>query len=284
MQIGKYKLHAIDTGTFALDGGAMFGIIPKPLWSKTNPPDEKNRIKLAARSLLLVSDERKVLIDTGMGDKWDAKAIDIYDINQAESTLSKSLAALGVSADDITDVLLTHLHFDHTGGSTVVRNGQLEPAFPNATYYVQEENFEWALQATERDKGSYIRDNFEPLAKAGVLKVIKDDVEKLDEEIEILRFNGHTRGQQLFRITDASNSLFYCADLIPTYAHIPLAYVMGYDLQPLITLQEKKYILQRALDENWMLFFEHDPDFACATVKDSPKGFTFSERYAGLPE
>ncbi len=284
MQIGKYKLHVIDTGTFALDGGAMFGIIPKPLWSKSNPADERNRIKLAARSLLLVSDERKILIDTGMGDKWDGKSIDIYDIDQKESTLVASLANLGIRKEEITDVLLTHLHFDHTGGSTTMRDGSLEPTFTDATYYVQEENFEWALQATERDKGSYIRENFEPLAKAGVLKVIKDDVEKLDEGIEILRFNGHTRGQQLFRIFDSSRSVFYCADLLPTCGHIPLPYVMAYDLQPLITLQEKKYILQRALEEEWVLFLEHDPDHACVTIKETPKGYSYAERYAGLPE
>jgi glyoxylase-like metal-dependent hydrolase (beta-lactamase superfamily II) len=283
MKIGKYTVHLIESGAFALDGGAMFGVVPKTLWTKANPADEKNRIAMVTRNILLVSDNRKILVDTGMGNKWDAKARDIYKIDQAQNSLTRGLAQLGISAEDITDVLLTHLHFDHTGGSTVMVNGTTIPAFPNATYYVQKSNFDWALEPTERDKGSYLRENFEPLARAGVLKVLDDSVEQLDHEIEVMRFNGHTRGQQLFKLTDGTTTLFYCGDLIPTASHVPLPYIMGYDLQPLITLQEKKYLLETALEENWILCFEHDAVSACATLKAGEKGITIAERYAGLP-
>lgn len=283
MKIGKYTVHLVESGAFALDGGAMFGVVPKTLWAKTNPADEKNRIAMVTRNILLVSDDRKILIDTGMGNKWDEKSQDIYKIDQAQNSLTTGLAKLGVSADDITDVLLTHLHFDHTGGSTVTANGTTVPAFSNATYYVQKSNFDWALEPTERDRGSYLRENFEPLARAGVLKVLDDSVEQLDHEIEVLRFNGHTRGQQLFKLTDGTTTLFYCGDLIPTASHVPLPYIMGYDLQPLITLQEKKYLLETALEENWILCFEHDAVSACATLKSGEKGITIAERYAGLP-
>jgi glyoxylase-like metal-dependent hydrolase (beta-lactamase superfamily II) len=283
MKIGKYTVHLIESGAFALDGGAMFGVVPKTLWTKANPADEKNRIAMVTRNILLVSDNRKILVDTGMGNKWDEKARDIYKIDQAQNSLTRGLAQLGISAEDITDVLLTHLHFDHTGGSTVMVNGTTIPAFPNATYYVQKSNFDWALEPTERDKGSYLRENFEPLARAGVLKVLDDSVEQLDHEIEVMRFNGHTRGQQLFKLTDGTTTLFYCGDLIPTASHVPLPYIMGYDLQPLITLQEKKYLLETALEENWILCFEHDAVSACATLKAGEKGITIAERYAGLP-
>jgi glyoxylase-like metal-dependent hydrolase (beta-lactamase superfamily II) len=219
-----------------------------------------------------------------MGDKWNEKSNEIYAIDQKQNSLLTGLANMGVGAEAITDVLLTHLHFDHTGGSTIKRNGTVEPTFPNATYYVQKSNFDWALEPTERDSGSYLRENFEPLARAGVLKVIDDSVEQLDQEIEVMRFNGHTRGQQLFKLSDGTTTLFYCGDLLPTTSHIPLPYIMGYDLQPLITLQEKKYILETGLEENWLLFFEHDPATACAKLKAGEKGIITAELYARLPE
>ncbi len=281
MKIGKYKLRVINSGYFALDGGAMFGIIPKPLWSKNNTADEVNRIKLATRLLLLESESRKILIDTGMGDKWDEKSKNIYSIDQSENSLIQSLLSVGIKIEDITDVILTHLHFDHAGGTTIIKDGKLVPTFPNAVYHVQKKNFEWALNPTDRDKGSYIKDNFEPLAKEGILKLI-DGQNQFDDEIHFVIVNGHTFSQQLIKISDSSNTLLYCCDLFPTFSHIHLPYIMGYDLQPLITLEEKKHILRKAVDENWKLFFEHDPEFAYATVKYSEKGIVINEIFEKL--
>ncbi|MDO8549720.1 MAG: MBL fold metallo-hydrolase [Ignavibacteria bacterium] len=291
MKIGKYTLHIINSGYFALDGGAMFGIIPKPLWQKTNPPDEVNRIKLATRNLLLTNGSRKILIDTGMGDKWDDKSKNIYAVDQTNS-LEGSLNELNLKPGDITDVILTHLHFDHTGGSTKIENvppqrnpakggGKLIPTFPNAKYYVQKKNYEWAVKPSERDKGSYLKDNFQPLMEEGILNFI-DGAEKFDDEIEFVIINGHTFAQQLIKISDSSNTILYCGDLFPTTSHIPLPYVMGYDLQPLITVEEKKKILTKAIDENWKIFFEHDPETALATVKKDEKGFRVNENLEEL--
>jgi glyoxylase-like metal-dependent hydrolase (beta-lactamase superfamily II) len=272
MQIGDYKITAINSGYFKLDGGAMFGIIPRPLWEKTNPPDSLNRIKLTTRNLLLQKEGRNILIDTGMGNKWDEKSISIYDIDQETSSIQSELQKAGLKPEDITDIILTHLHFDHTGGSTKIDNGRLVPTFPNAKYYVQKQNLDWAMKSTEKDKGSYIRDNFIPLVELGVLDTI-DGNGKFDNNIEFIVVNGHTFGQQLIKISDTTNTLLYCCDMIPTASHIPLPYIMGYDLQPLVTLSEKKNLLQKAEEENWMLFFEHDPYTTVATVTKTDKGF-----------
>jgi glyoxylase-like metal-dependent hydrolase (beta-lactamase superfamily II) len=280
MQIGKYKLSVVNTGYFRLDGGAMFGIIPKNLWQKTNPPDDQNRIKLATRNLLLEKDGRKILIDTGMGDKWDEKARKIYDIDQKTNSIEIALHELNLKPEDITDVILTHLHFDHTGGSTKPEKDKLVPAFPNAKYFVQKKNFEWAMNPSERDKGSYIKENFAPLVEEGVLNLISD--ESFDDEIDFIVVNGHTFGQQLLKISDTKNTILYCCDLFPTTSHIPLSYIMGYDLQPLITVTEKKKILPVAVEENWKLFFEHDPETVLATVINTDKGFKVGEKFDKL--
>lgn len=280
MKIGKYTLDIINSGYFALDGGAMFGIIPKPLWQKTNPPDDLNRIKLATRNLLLTNGNRKILIDTGMGNKWDEKLKNIYAIDKTNS-LEGSLNDLNFKPEDITDVLLTHLHFDHTGGSTKIKNvggGKLVPTFPNAKYFVQKKNYEWAVNPSERDRGSYIKDNFVPLMEQGVLNFI-DGEEKFDDEIEFIIINGHTFAQQLIKISDSSNTILYCGDLFPTISHIPIPYVMAYDLQPLVTVEEKKKILTKAIDENWKIFFEHDPETAFATILKDEKGFRAKEKF-----
>ena len=281
MKIGKFNLHIINSGYFGLDGGAMFGIIPKPLWEKKNPADSMNRIKLATRNLLLDDGKRKILVDTGMGNKWDDKSKKIYDINQDEFSLTGQLEKTGLKHEDITDVILTHLHFDHTGGSTSRRNGKLEPAFPNAKYYVQKKNYDWAVNPSERDKGSYIKDNFVPLHEAGVLNFIEGET-NFDDEIEFILVNGHTFAQQLLKISDTSDTLLYCCDLFPTTSHIPLPYVMGYDLQPLVTVEEKKKILKKAVDEEWRLFFEHDHENALATVALTEKGYQIKEKFNGF--
>jgi glyoxylase-like metal-dependent hydrolase (beta-lactamase superfamily II) len=270
MQIGKYKLITIQSGLFRLDGGAMFGIIPKPLWEKTNPADELNRIELSTRNLLLISDRKKILIDTGMGNKWDDKSKNIYNIDPILD-LEKELEHIGIKSEEITDILLTHLHFDHAGGSTKIENGKLIPAFPGAKYFVQKKNFEWAIKPSERDKGSYIKENFEPLVKEGVLNLIDGEID-FDENIAFRIINGHTFGQQMIKISDSSNTLLYVADLLPFVSQIKIPYIMGYDLQPLVTVEEKKKYLKLAADENWKLYFGHDPNFAIATVKYSDKG------------
>jgi glyoxylase-like metal-dependent hydrolase (beta-lactamase superfamily II) len=277
MKIGKYKLSIIESGFFALDGGAMFGIIPKVLWQKTNPPDEVNRVKLATRHLLLESNSKKILIDTGMGNKWDDKARNIYAIDESCS-MNSALAQKGLRTEDITDVILTHLHFDHTGGSTVKVNDKLQPAFSNAKYYVQKQNYEWALNPSDRDRGSYIKKNFIPLFEEGVLNFRIGNA-KFDDEIEFIVINGHTFGQQMVKISDGTDTFLFCADLIPFYSHVPLPYIMGYDLQPLVTLEEKKKYLRLALDENWKLFFGHDPEIAFATVKKFGEGYIVDEKY-----
>lgn len=281
MKIGKYSVHIVNSGYVGLDGGAMFGIVPKPLWERTNPADEMNRIKLATRNLLLVSDSKKILVDTGMGNKWNDKNKEIYAIDQESTSLESSLSGLNIKPEDITDVILTHLHFDHTGGSTVNNNGKLEPAFPNATYYVQKENYKWAVNPSERDGGSYIKENFVPLKEAGVLMQIEGE-KPFDDEIDFIIVNGHTFGQQMLKLADSSNTFLYCCDLIPTAAHLPLPYVMGYDLQPLVTVEEKKRILKQALDEEWKLFFEHDPETAYATLKHTDKGIRIKDKFTGF--
>jgi glyoxylase-like metal-dependent hydrolase (beta-lactamase superfamily II) len=270
MKIGKYRLQTILSGYFALDGGAMFGIIPKPLWEKTNPADQQNRVALSTRNLLLISDNKKILIDTGMGNKWDEKSKNIYKIDQNIS-LEHELELIGIKSEEITDILLTHLHFDHTGGSTKVENGKLVPTFTNAKYYVQKKNFELAVKPSERDRGSYIKENFDVLMKEGLLQLIDGEID-FDENISFRIINGHTFSQQMIKISDSSQTLLYCSDLMPFISQIKIPYVMGYDLQPLVTVEEKKKYLKLAAEENWYLYFSHDPDYAMVTVKHSEKG------------
>lgn len=281
MKIGKYELLALETGKFKLDGGAMFGIIPKPLWSKFNPADELNRVDLNARCLLLKSDSRKILIDSGIGTNWDEKFIQIYNLDQTENTLVKSLEKVGLTPADITDVLITHLHFDHTGGSTILKDGKWIPAFPNAKYFTQKKHFEWAMNPTDRDRGSFIQNRFIPLHEEGVLHFVDGDVE-FDDEIEFFTIFGHTISQQMVKVHDSSNTVLYCGDLFPFISHIPIPYVMGYDLQPLITVQEKKKFLPMAIEGNWKLFFEHDPEVLMATVTQGQRGFAIDEVYTEM--
>ncbi len=280
MKIGKYEIKIVLSGFFGLDGGAMFGIIPKPLWEKSNPADSANRVRLATRNLLLQSESKNILIDTGMGNKWTAKEKSIYAVNENLS-LESALNEHGLKKDDITDIILTHLHFDHTGGSTELESEKLVPAFPNAKYHVQKQNFEWARNPSDRDRGSYIKQNFIPLNDNGVLNLVSGE-SKFDDEIDLLVINGHTFGQQMVKISDRSNTLLFCSDLIPFVSHIPLPYIMGYDIQPLITVQEKKKYLQLALDENWKLFFGHDPETAMVTLKSTEKGIRADERFNSI--
>jgi len=273
MKIGAYDIYPIETGTFKLDGGSMFGIIPKVLWEKTNKADELNRIKLAARCLLIIGNGKVILVDDGNGNKVTKKFIDIYALDTTNNLYS-SLKKFDVTPDDITDVVLSHLHFDHAGGSTIIENGVLKPAFPNAKYHVQKSQWENALNPTERDRASYIPQDYLPLKEYGLLNLIEGETE-LFSQISILVSNGHTPGLQLLKISDGKQTLFYAADLMPCTSHIPLPYIMGFDLNPLITLADKKRILKQAVEENWTIFFEHDPDVIAGKVKKTEKGYTF---------
>jgi glyoxylase-like metal-dependent hydrolase (beta-lactamase superfamily II) len=280
VKIGKYNLRFIQTGLFALDGGAMFGIIPKPLWEKSNPPDEKNRIKLGAKSILLESDSRKILVDTGIGSNWDEKFLKIYDVQFHNNNLFDELNKVNIKPDEITDVILTHLHFDHTGGSVIEQNGKMIPAFPNADYHVQKEHFDWALNPSDRDRGSFIKNRFIPLAEEGILNFISDKY--FDDEIEFIKVYGHTIGMQLLKIFDSSNTILYCADLVPTSSHVPVPYVMGYDIQPLNTVKEKNELFPMAVEEEWKLIFEHDPKILAATINKTEKGYSLKETFENL--
>ncbi len=269
--IGPYSLHAIETGRFGLDGGAMFGVVPKPLWEKRIPADEKNRIPLAMRCLLLKGEDRVILIDTGLGDSYDEKFARLFKVDHEHSELHRSLQEAGVEAADITDVVITHLHFDHAGGCVTTRNGERYLAFPNATYHVQRKHWEWALNPNPREKNSFLKAYLDPLQASPQLHLLNGEG-TLFPQLDVLTVNGHTEAQQLVKISDGNRTLVFVADLIPTSAHIGLPWVMGYDVRPLITMEEKEDFLQKAVEGEWDLFFEHDPDVAVASVRQGEKG------------
>jgi len=278
MIIGDYKIHSIKAGLFKLDGGSMFGVVPKTIWNKSNPSDEHNRIEMSTNVLLLESKNRKILIDTGIGHKMSDKLNQIYGVDYSEHTLEKGLSDLNIKSEDITDVILTHLHFDHAGGSTKYdENKTTMPSFKNATYYVQEEHLELALNPTERDKASFSPDNYEPLIKSKQLKVVKDEFE-LDDFITLIPLNGHTRSMQIVKVSDEQETLVYLADLIPMSAHIPLPYIMGYDLFPLVTLEEKRKYLKEISENNYTVFFEHDPYVEAGKIGFNEKSYFLKEK------
>jgi glyoxylase-like metal-dependent hydrolase (beta-lactamase superfamily II) len=272
MKIGSYELREIETGRFALDGGAMFGVVPRPLWEKTNPPDERNRIAMAARALLLVGDGRKILVDTGNGDKFDQKFGSIYKMESGREIIASSLAQHHLVPADITDVILTHLHFDHAGGATCREGNRVVPAYPNATYYVQREQWEAALHPSERDRASFLPSDYMPLHDAGVLKFVDGEQEILPG-IRARTMHGHTAALQCPLVSDGQTSLLYCADLIPLASHLHLPWIMAYDLRPLVTLEEKRKTLETAATEQWIMFFEHDPVLKAGYVQRTEKGY-----------
>lgn len=287
LNIAGYNVLSIPTGLFALDGGAMFGTVPKALWQKTNPADDLNRIQMEARALLLISGERKILIDTGngsdfiakYGEKAGAKFAEIYGVTPGGTSLQSSLAAYGLQSTDITDVILTHLHFDHAGGATKSVNGKIVPTFENATYHLQKANFETALNPNIREKASYLKANFEPLINAGVLKLINGPQKNYLPGISLFVSDGHTVGHQVVIVEDAHSQLIYCGDVIPTSTHIRSAWIMGYDLEPLKIIQEKAELLKLTEGKKSYLFFEHDPYCDLATVKKNNDDFKASERF-----
>ena len=258
MKVGNYTLYSIETSQFSLDGGAMFGIIPKTLWEKEAPADEYNRIQMVTRSLLVVSNERKIIIDTGNGDKWDDKNRSRYNIDLDKINLSSSLEKYGFIPADITDVFCTHLHFDHAGGNTSIEDGKIVPTFPNATYWIHKDNWDLANSPSEKDRGSYLAENWSVLAENGMIEYVTDREEFLPG-IEIMLTYGHTIGMMHPLIKDGNNTVFYAADIFPMAAHVPLAWVMAYDLNPVQTIKEKRSLLPTMVDKNWTVFFEHDP-------------------------
>ena len=276
MLIGSYQLYSIETSEFALDGGAMFGIIPKPLWEKEVPADEQNRITMVTRSLLLVSDDHKIIVDTGNGTKWQEKFRDIYRIELDNLNLEKSLAKYNFTPGDITDVYCTHLHFDHVGGNTKIVAGKLEPVFPNATYWVQNENWELANSPSEKDAGSFMSADWSVLLENNMIHFV-DGKESFLPEIENHLTYGHTTGLMHPIIGDSTNKLIYMADLIPMAAHILLPWVMAYDIHPAQTVQEKGEILPTIVDEKWIIFFEHDPVHQAATVQFDGKHYRLKD-------
>ena len=267
MQFGGYDCSTVVMDSFLLDGGAMFGVVPKKLWEKAIPADPENRIPLTSRSLVIRGRGRVILVDNGVGDKLPARFKKIYGIAVSAHSMDERLAPLHLSAADITDVILTHLHFDHAGGSTILAAGEVRPAFPNATYHVQKSQWNLACHPSLRDRSSYIPDNFLPLLEHNVLNLLDGPVDDFFEGIHLIVTNGHTPGQQHPLILGSDRSLFFCADLIPTSAHLPIPWHMAYDNHPIDIMDEKAALLGRAVDENWILCFEHDPVTAAAGVR-----------------
>ncbi len=279
------KLYTIDTGYFKLDGGAMFGVVPKTIWNKINPSDEKNLCDWAMRCLLIEDENRLILIDNGIGNKQDDKFFSHYYLH-GDATLDNSLAKHGFHKNDITDVFLTHLHFDHCGGSIIREGEKLVPAFKNATYWSNEEHWNWAVHPNDREKASFLKENILPIQESGQLKMVNGELSKVNEDpttnfklqtskftshISIRFVNGHTAGMMLPQIQYKDKTIVFMADLLPSAGHIPIPYVMAYDMFPLTTLNEKKSFLTEAVDNNYMLFFEHDPQFECCDLEQTEK-------------
>jgi glyoxylase-like metal-dependent hydrolase (beta-lactamase superfamily II) len=266
------NLHTIDTGLFKLDGGAMFGVVPKSIWQKSNPADANNLCTWAMRCLLIEDGDRLTLIDTGIGNKQDEKFLSHYYLH-GDDTLDKSLAAKGFNRNDITDVFLTHLHFDHCGGAIVRENDKLVPAFKNATYWSNEQHWNWAVNPNEREKASFLKDNIMPIQESGQLRFIVD-VEGTAFQTDVcVRFAfGHTDAMMLPEIKYKGHTIVYMADLLPSVGHLPIPYVMAYDMFPLKTLLEKKTFLQEAAENNYILYLEHDSVTECCTLQVTEKG------------
>jgi glyoxylase-like metal-dependent hydrolase (beta-lactamase superfamily II) len=291
------KLYSINTGYFKLDGGAMFGVVPKSIWNKLNPADENNMCSWALRCLLIGDEGRLILIDNGMGDKQDAKFFGHYYLH-GDDTLERSLAQHGFTKDDITDVFLTHLHFDHCGGS-IVRDGEkLVPAFKNATYWSNEKHWKWATEPNAREKASFLKENILPIQESGQLKFLNVSDESSDvntgavvastltthaspltKNLSFFSVSGHTDSMMLPKINYKGRTIVFMADLLPSTAHIPLPYVMAYDMFPLTTLNEKRLFLAEAQQNDYVLFFEHDPINECCTLQMTEKGIKVKETF-----
>ena len=273
------ELFTVDTGFFKLDGGAMFGVVPKSIWSRTNPADENNLCTWAMRCLLVSEGNRLVLIDTGIGDKQDARFFSHYYLH-GDASLEKSLRQLGVHPTDITDVFLTHLHFDHCGGSVKYgSHGQYELTFPRAKYWTNQDHWNWATRPNPREKASFLEENILPLQEHGVVAFFDLSKKSLFPGFDFLTMDGHTDKQMLPKLQYKGQTLVFMADLLPSVGHLPIPYVMGYDTRPLLTLQEKQAFLEEAVRENYLLFFEHDASNECCTVKMTDKGVRVDQTF-----
>jgi glyoxylase-like metal-dependent hydrolase (beta-lactamase superfamily II) len=267
MRLGEFELFSLSDGFFGLDGGAMFGVVPKPVWERTNPPDERNRIRLALRPLLIVAGTERVLVDTGIGDKWDSKNTDMYRIEHTD-TIESSLARAGFRPVDVTKVVLTHLHFDHAGATTKLNDsGKPVPRFANARYYVQQKEWDLALNPNRRSRAAYLPENFLPLQEAGHLDLVDGDF-PLAPGLELHLTGGHTPGHQVVLLRSGGETAIYWGDLIPTRSHIATPYIMGYDLLPLETMEQKEKLVQEAIAGKWLSFLEHDPEYACGVIEE----------------
>lgn len=272
-------VQTIDTGFFKLDGGAMFGVVPKPIWQKNFPADEQNRCNWAMRCLLIEAGNRLVLVDTGIGNKQDEKFFGHYALN-GDAALQNSIQQAGYSVTDITDVLLTHLHFDHVGGAVERVGDSLKPTFTRATYWTHPDHWAWATNPNPREKASFLRENIMPLQESGQLQFFDADTYLAIPGLDLLYVDGHTEKMALPKLTVGNRTLLYCADLIPSAGHVPLPYVMSYDVRPLLTMTEKERLLAEAAAGNWILVFEHDATTEAATVEQSEKGVKIRQRGA----
>ncbi|MDB5117341.1 MAG: ytnP 2 [Mucilaginibacter sp.] len=273
------NLHTIDTGFFKLDGGAMFGVVPKSIWNKSNPADENNLCTWAMRCLLIEDEGRLILVDTGIGNKQDQKFFSHYYLH-GNASLDSSLASLGFHRDDITDVFLTHLHFDHVGGAIIRDVEKLVPAFKNATYWSNDKHWDWAVNPNDREKASFLKENILPIQESGQLKFIdSNDGVNFTGQVSVRFVSGHTEAMMLPLINYKGRQILYMADLMPSIGHIPLPYVMAYDMFPLKTLTEKKIFWNEAVDKNYVLFLEHDPVNECCTLQQTEKGIRLKETF-----
>jgi glyoxylase-like metal-dependent hydrolase (beta-lactamase superfamily II) len=274
----KPVVQPVLFGYFRLDGGAMFGVVPKPLWERKNKADERNRILLALRSLLIKGKDFRALVDLGISNKMSPRLRDIYGYQEEEGGIEGVLARHGESTDTITHMIITHLHFDHASGATMLKDGKIVPTFPNARYMVQRTHLEWALQPSLRDRASFFKEDFEPLLDRGLVHTVDGDCEVLNG-VFVQKCDGHTLGIQTVRVETEVGTVVYPSDEIPTSSHIPLPYIMGYDLQPLLTLKEKTKILETAVKENHILVLEHDPAVVAVRVSKTSDGFEAVESY-----
>lgn len=266
------KLFIVRDRNLKLDGGAMFGVVPKVLWNKLYPADENNLCNWAMRCLLVVTEDRKILIDNGAGYKQDEKFFGHYYMN-GDFSIEKDLKENGFEPEDITDVILTHLHFDHCGGSVVLLdNGKLVPAFPNADFWVGKKQWELAMNPNKREKASFLSENILPIKESGKLKLVEDDDVEIYPGVRLVQFHGHTAGQIIPHINYKGKTIVFMADLLPSTAHISMSWVMGYDTTPLLTLEDKKRFYEEAIKNNYTLFFEHDLYNECCTLKNTEKG------------
>lgn len=270
LNLGPFTLHVIETGRFKLDGGAMFGVVPKTLWSKYIPADEKNRIPMAMRCLLITSENtgKTYLIDNGCGTKFNEKMQDIYGLDHSHSSLEKSLEFHGFTPEDITDIIFSHLHFDHCGGTTFYdQDNNIQHTFPDATYHVPKKHWDTATHPNAREKASFLADNINPIKTSGRLHLV-DENHTYEKGLSAIPVNGHTISQQLPKISAAGKTIVFAADLLPTHVHVPLPWVMGYDMYPVQTLKEKQRILDTAIAENWYFYMEHDAQAEVITITE----------------